>query len=38
VRNWVGSAHDRDYWKDLVNVILKHWIPYAMKLVVYPIF
>ena len=28
MRNWVGSAHDRDYWIALVNAALK-----AMELV-----
>ena len=26
-RNWVDSAQDRDYWRDLVNVALNLWVP-----------
>jgi hypothetical protein len=26
-RNWVDSAHYRDYWRALVNVALKLWVP-----------
>ena len=24
--NWVGSAHDRDYWRALVNATLNLWV------------
>ena len=24
-KNWVNSAQDRDYWRDLVNVALNFW-------------
>ena len=24
---WVDSAHDRDYWRSLVNVPLNFWVP-----------
>ena len=27
MRNWVGSAQDRDYWRDLVNAALNLWVP-----------
>ena len=30
--NWVDSAYDRDYWRDLVNAALNLWVPYAMAL------
>jgi hypothetical protein len=33
-RNWVDSAQDRDYWRDLVNAALNLQVPYAMELVV----
>ena len=26
MRNWVGSAQDRDYWRALVNVTLNLWV------------
>ena len=26
-RNWVVSAHDRDYWRALVNDELSLWVP-----------
>ena len=26
-RNWVNSAQDRGYWRALVNVALKLWVP-----------
>ena len=26
-KNWVHSAQDRDYWRALVNVALKFWVP-----------
>jgi hypothetical protein len=27
MRNWVDSAHDRDYWRALKNAALNLWIP-----------
>ena len=30
--NWVDSAQDRDYWRALVNQILKLRVPQAMEL------
>ena len=32
--NWVDSAQDRDYWRDLVNVALNLQVPLAMELVI----
>ena len=26
-RNWVDSAQDRDYWRDLMNAALNFWVP-----------
>ena len=26
-RNWVDSAHERDYWTALVNAALDPWVP-----------
>jgi hypothetical protein len=34
-RNWVDSAHDRDYWSALVNTALSHRVPKAMGLVIF---
>jgi hypothetical protein len=31
-RNWVDSAHDRDYWRALVNAALNLAVPEAMEL------
>ena len=25
--NWVDSAHDRNYWRALVNATLNLWVP-----------
>ena len=33
MRNWVDSAHDKDYWRALVNVALNFRVPSAMELV-----
>ena len=30
--NWVGSAHDKDYWKALENAALNLWVPLAIEL------
>ena len=26
-RNWIDSAHDRDYWRALVNATFNLWVP-----------
>ena len=26
-RNWMNSAHDKDYWRALVNAALNLWVP-----------
>ena len=33
MRNWVGSAQDKDYWRALVNVALNLCVPYNMELI-----
>ena len=33
MRNWVDSAEDRDYWRDLVNTTLNPRVPQVMELV-----
>jgi hypothetical protein len=25
--NWVDMAQDRDRWRELVNVVMKLWVP-----------
>ena len=35
MRNWIGSALDRDYWKLIVNAALVLRVPLAMQLVRY---
>ena len=32
-RNWLDSAHDRDYWSTPINVALILLVPLAMELV-----
>ena len=27
MRNWIDTAHDRDYWRALVNASLNLWTP-----------
>ena len=27
INNWVDSAHDRDYWRALMNVVLNIRVP-----------
>ena len=33
--NWVYWAHDRDYWRALVNAEFKLFVPSAMELLDY---
>ena len=32
-RNWIDSAHDRDYWRAIVNAKLNLVVPLAIELV-----
>jgi hypothetical protein len=34
-RNWIDSAHDKDYWRALVNAIFNLQVPLAMELASY---